>query len=88
MGRDMDQETAWKVVQASFKCGADLQALLLSLKERCTEDAYREYRLAVACAVDAINVQLMDRALTSHPELNARIERELAGGGRIDRPVP
>ena len=70
----MKQETAWQVIRTVFRCSADLQSLLKVLKEECDPQNYRRYAAAVAASVDAINVQLMDRALNEHPDLRQRIE--------------
>lgn len=79
----MQHDTAWRVVQTAFKCGADLQALLKFIKENCSAEEYRSFAAGIASAVDALNVQLTDRALAARPELAKKIESELAQFGRI-----
>ena len=79
----MEQKAAWKVIQTAFRCGRELQALLRFLKENCSTDEYQQYALAIATAVDAINVQLIDRSLKSRPELRQKIESDLAKFGQI-----
>jgi hypothetical protein len=79
----MDEATAWKFIQTAFSCGRELQTLLQLLKERCTAEEYKQFRIGIATALDTINVQLIDRALKAHPELRAKIETDLARTGRI-----
>ncbi len=79
----MDKETAWKMIQTAFRCGAELQALLPVLKGRCGPDDYKQISRGIATAIDAINVQLIERALKAHPKLRDKIESDIAKTGRI-----
>lgn len=79
----MQQDVAWHIIRVVFRCSADLQSLLRILKENCDAEEYQHYARGVAAAIDAINVQLMDRVLADHPELTKRIESDLAKHGRI-----
>jgi hypothetical protein len=79
----MDSEHAWRVVQVAFKASAELQELLHFLKQHCTAEDYKGYSRGVAASIDAINVQLLDRALTAHPKLRTKIESDLARFGCI-----
>jgi hypothetical protein len=60
-----------------------LQELLRFLKEHGSTEEYERYRLAIATAIDAINVQLTSKVLAARPELEQRIEAELNTFGRI-----
>jgi hypothetical protein len=80
----MDKTTAWKAIKAAFRCGAELQALLPVLKNNCTASEYKKFAVGIAHAIDTINVQLLERALTAHPELKDKIESDLAKSGRIN----
>lgn len=80
----MDQETAWQVVRAAYRCSADLQALLKFLKERCAVDEYKPFAIAIATVVDNLNVQLVDRALAARPELASKIQSDLAKHGHLN----
>jgi hypothetical protein len=79
----MEQDVAWRIIQAAFRCAADLQGLLEFLKENCSADEYRHYALGIAAAVDSINVQLTDRVLSVHPELADKIASDLTKFGHI-----
>jgi hypothetical protein len=79
----MQQDIAWRIIQAAFRCASDLQVLLKFLKENCDADEYRHYALGIAAAVDSINVQLTDRVLSAHPELANKIESDLAKFGHV-----
>jgi len=79
----MDKNAAWQVIRSAYKCSADLQALLKFLKEQCPPDEYRQFALGIAAAIDALNVQLTDRALAARPELAKKIEFDLAQFGHL-----
>jgi len=79
----VDKATAWNVIQAAFRCGRELQALLPSLKDRCGPDEYKQYARGVGAALDSINTQLIEPALNAHPELREKIEPDLAKFGHI-----
>ncbi len=79
----MDKATAWIIIQTAFRCGSDLQGLLRLLKDRCGPDEYKQFATGIATAIDAVNVQLIDRALAAHPDLKEKIESDLAHTGRI-----
>ena len=79
----MSQDPAWRVIQTAFRTAAELQNLLAFLKEHCSPQDYRSYSSEIATAIDSINVQLTGRVLSVHPELEKRIETELANSGRI-----
>jgi hypothetical protein len=79
----MKSEHAWRVVQVAFKVSAELQDLLHILKQHCTVEEYKDYSVGIATSIDAVNVQLLDRALTAHPELRTKIESDLTKFGRI-----
>ncbi|MDI3471088.1 MAG: hypothetical protein OJF62_003151 [Pseudolabrys sp.] len=73
----------WRVVQTSFRCGRELQALLEHLKVHCTEQDYRHLSRGIAIAIDTLNTELTDRAIAMHPEYADRIESELRAHGHI-----
>jgi hypothetical protein len=79
----MDQNTAWQVIRAAYKCSADLQDVLKMLKERCAADEYRQFALGIAAAIDTVNVQLVEKALAARPELRQKIEADLEKFGRL-----
>ncbi len=79
----MDKDMAWAAIQTAFRCGAELQSLLAELKQRCSADDYKKFAAGVAAAIDTVNVQLIDRALKAHPDLEDRIESDLKKAGRI-----
>ena len=79
----MTREDNWQVIQAAFRCGRELQALLRTLKEKCPADEYRQYATGIAAAIDVLNVQLVDRALSANPELREKIESDLANVGNV-----
>ncbi len=79
----MDIELAREVVRTAFRSGAELQALLPMLKQRCSAEEYKSYALGIAAAVDAIGVGLINKALAAHPRLASEIEANLEKHGRF-----
>jgi hypothetical protein len=79
----MDQQTAWQVIRAGYRCSADLQLLMKLLKERCNEDEYKPFALGIATVIDTINSQLVDRAVATHPDLGKKIETDIEKFGRL-----
>ena len=79
----MTSEQAWRVVQVAFRGAAELQELIAFLKQHCTADEYKSYSMGIGAAIDAINVQLLNRVLLEHPELRTKIESDIAKFGRV-----
>lgn len=82
MEANMDIELAREVVRTAFRSGAELQALLPVLKQRCSADEYKSYALGIAAAIDAIGVGLTNKALAAHPRLASEIEASIEKRGR------
>ena len=78
----MTEDPAWRIIQTAFRCSAELQELLRFLKEQGGKDC-EQYRLPIAAAIDAVNVQLTGTVLAAYPELEKRIESELKPFGRL-----
>lgn len=79
----MTRTLAWQTIRTAYKCSADLQVLLRALKEHCPPEEYRGHAQAIATAIDALNVQLIDRAVQAYPDLQQRIESDIATYGRL-----
>jgi hypothetical protein len=79
----MDIELAREVIRAAFRSGAELQALLPLLKQRCSAKEYKGYALGIAAAIDAIGVGLTNKALAAHPGLANEIESNVEQHGRF-----
>jgi hypothetical protein len=79
----MDSKLAWHLIGVSFRVTGELQELLPRLKEQCSAEEYKGHARAIAGAIHGVNTALIDRALAEHPELEDRIEAELAEFGRI-----
>jgi hypothetical protein len=78
----MDSKLAWHLIGVSFRVAGELQELLPRLKEQCSAEEYKGHARAIAGAIHGVNTALIDRALAAHPELEDRIEAELAEFGR------
>ena len=79
----MDSKLAWHLIGVSFRVAGELQELLPRLKGQCSAEEYKGHARAIAGAIHGVNAALIDRALAAHPELEDRIEAELAEFGRI-----
>jgi hypothetical protein len=78
----MDIDLARHIVRTAFHSGRELEELLGPLKEQCGEDEYDDYAKAIATAIAAIQLEVMNRALASHPDLEKEIEASIATFGR------
>jgi hypothetical protein len=79
----MMRSAAKRRVRVSFSVGRELRDLLLRLKEQCSAEEHKGHARAIAGAIHGVNTALIDRALAAQPELEDRIEAELAEFGRI-----
>ena len=79
----MDKKLAHHVVRVAFRTAAELQALLVLLREQCEPEEYKKFALSIAGTIDAINVGLTDNVLTQFPEMAAEIEADLTNYGRV-----
>lgn len=79
----MTEDLAWRVIQTAFRASAELQTLLKELKSSCTAEDYHSYATSVAAAIDSINNELTNKALSRYPGLADRIEKNLAATGRL-----
>jgi hypothetical protein len=79
----MDIELAREVIRTAFRSGAELQALLPLLKQRCSAEEYKGYALGIAAAIDAIGVELTNKVLAAHPGLANEIESSVKRHGRF-----
>ena len=79
----MDIDLAREVIRTAFRSGAELQTLLPVLKQRCSAEEYKSYALGIAAAIDAIGVELTNKALAAHPGLAAEIESSVGQHGRF-----
>jgi hypothetical protein len=74
---------AWNIIVVSFRVNRELQDLLPILKEHCGAEEYQDYVQGIARSIHAINTALNDKSVASHPELDDRIEADLAKFGRV-----
>jgi hypothetical protein len=79
----MDSTLAWELIRVAFRVSRELQELLPRLKEQCSTEEYADYARGIAGAIHGINVALIDKAITAHPELAVRIETDLDKFGEI-----
>ena len=78
----MDISVARHVIRASFRSGRELEALLDLLKQHCGADEYQTYATAIATAVASIQVEIVNRITSSHPDLEDEMEAVISKYGR------
>lgn len=73
----MDIRTAREIVDAAFRSGAELQAMLPVIRERCPREEYETYAKAIAACLAEVSLQVMNRLLAEHPVLEDEIEARM-----------
>lgn len=79
----MDIDLARHAIRAAFRSAGELQELLKLSKERLNPEEYKDFASGIAEAIAAITFAVTNKALSSHPELQAEIEADLAAFGRL-----
>jgi hypothetical protein len=79
----MDKDVAWSVIRKVFQVSAELQGLMQDLRKTCDAKDYHTYAVAIAATIDRMNVESLDRTLARYPDLEQRIERDIAQHGRL-----
>jgi len=77
----MDISLARTVLRGAFRSADELQQLLPKLKEGCDADEYASYSKAIATAVAEIALEVTNRVITDHPDLEAEVEESIARTG-------
>jgi hypothetical protein len=83
----MDIELARQMVRVDFKVSRDLQEVLQALKASCPEAEYRDLARGIAAAIHGVSMALTEKAIASHPELEAEIEASIKKHGRYPGPA-
>jgi hypothetical protein len=78
----MTPAVAWQMIRAAYKCAGDLQVVMRALKESCPPEEYVGHARAIAMSIASLNLNLMEPALKAHPDLQERIDSDMA---RFDR---
>ncbi len=78
----MDINIARHVIRASFRGGRELENLLGLLKEHCDGSEYKTYAAAIAAAIASIQLEIVDRVVSSHPALGEEVEATISKYGR------
>lgn len=77
----MKIELARHVARTAMRAARELGELQPLLKEHAAQD-YRTYAEALASVIDAIDIELLDRVTSEHPELEAEIDEETSTYGK------
>jgi hypothetical protein len=80
---DMPPDMAWQVIRTAYRSSRELSEFLSVLKSQGDKDDYEFYRKGIATAIHLIHVELTDRALSRHPQLQKRIDQEIETFGSI-----
>jgi hypothetical protein len=73
----MKIDLARHVARAAFRSSRGLSELIPFLKDQLDAKEYEPYAKAIAAAVAAIQVDLMNKLLADHPGLEAEIEASI-----------
>ena len=79
----MDSKLAWHVIGVSFRVNRELQDLLPILKEHCSPEEYEDIAKGIARSIHAVTTALINKSVSSYPELAERVEADLAKFGRV-----
>lgn len=79
----MEKDMARHVIRATFRSGRELEDLLGLLRENCSAEEYAIYARGIATAIASIQLEVMNRALAAHPEINDEIEIKMKKYGRF-----
>jgi hypothetical protein len=77
----MDINLARDVIRAAFRSARELQGLLPSLKEGCKASEYEMYLKGVARVLADLSLEVTNKVIAEHPELEAEIEAGIAEHG-------
>ena len=73
----MERDLARHVVRAAFRAERELTELLPLLKQHVDAEGYADLARDIAAAVDAINVALLAKVLSAHPDMEAEIDANI-----------
>lgn len=74
----MNIDLARHVVRAAFRSSRELSNLLPLLKENLSAGEYQHYAKAIAAAIAATQLEVVNAVTSSHPELEAEIEAQMS----------
>lgn len=73
----MEEDLARHVVRSVFRAERELAELMSFLKPNMETEEYKGYAKGIATAIDAINVNVLQKVLHVHPQLETEIETSL-----------
>ena len=78
----MDINVARYVIRASFRSGQELETLFNLLQSHCDPNEYKTYTTAIATVVASIQLEIVNRIVASHPDLEDEMEKIISKYGR------
>jgi hypothetical protein len=82
-GIAVETKLALHVVRTAFASAAKLEQLLPLLKEHCGKEEGESYGMAIASAIAHIHRELTNKIFSSHPEVEAEIEKRMSRYGQV-----
>jgi hypothetical protein len=78
----MDIDLARHVARTALRSARELGDMLPLLKQHLDAEEYKSYAEAISSAVDAIDVEILDKVMSDHQKLAQEIEVAIAAYGR------
>lgn len=78
----MDIDLARHVLRIAFSASRELGTLVPLLKDHCDTTEYEPYAKAIASAIAAIQLSLVNKVAADYPELEAEMEATISAYGR------
>ena len=78
----MNIDLARHVVRAAFRSSGELSNLLPLLKEHLDASEYQRYAKAIAAAIAAAQLEILNTITADHPGLEAEIEAQISNYDR------
>ena len=79
----MNIDLARHVVRAAYRSSRELSNLFPLLKEHLDTNEYQRYAKAIAAAIAATQLEVVNAATADHPALEAEIEAQISKYDRL-----
>jgi hypothetical protein len=79
----MNIDVARHVIRAAFRSSRELSNLLPLLKDNLDAVEYQRYTMAIAAAIAATQLEVINTITADHPELEAEIEMQISKYDRV-----
>jgi hypothetical protein len=79
----MNIDVARHVIRAAFRSSRELSNLLPLLKDNLDAVEYQRYTMAIAAAIAATQLEVINTITADYPELEAEIEMQISKYDRV-----